>query len=443
MFDPSAAPVMATTAIATDHTAGAMHSHQHHHQHQPQTQPHYRRWRFQPYPLPHQAAIAMNAAAGPPVQMPTPSPPHSASRLYQNGEENGLTSDQHQQHQPGTSSEGAMYSQGYPSQATSTILTSPYDTMPSVPASQPVLIGSPMIHDTEAQENKSVCTKDDSPADSHGQDASVASMPRSVDCGSGSSPRYVIRRPVHPKDIFERVQGRFSLLGSSNKYNVTVGEIKRRINPPECLNTSLLGGLLRRGKGKNGGNDLRHKLEDCGLVLPPGRRKATSVSMLTSLVESEAQDLSNQFTKVCQAIFPAAELARNVAHAKEPFLQRPGAREEEQQNIRVCVNLVSELRDLLEHYIAQEEVDRDNPDAPMTGLRSFSLITHSFGVTTISGVLGTLICYLNGLLKYTAAMPPVEGGGGMYNPGHHGHHNHGHRYVPLPQHHQQQHQQQR
>ena len=106
-------------------------------------------------------------------------------------------------------------------------------------------------------------------------------------------------------------------------------------------------------------------------------------------------------------------------------------------------NLVSELRDLLEHYIAQEEVDRDNPDAPMTGLRSFSLITHSFGVTTISGVLGTLICYLNGLLKYTAAMPPVEGGGGMYNPGHHGHHNHGHRYVPLPQHHQQQHQQQR
>ena len=52
---------------------------------------------------------------------------------------------------------------------------------------------------------------------------------------------------------------------------------------------------------------------------------------------AEAQDLSNQFTKVCQAIFPAAELARNVAHAKEPFLQRPGAREEEQQNIRVCV----------------------------------------------------------------------------------------------------------
>lgn len=44
---------------------------------------------------------------------------------------------------------------------------------------------------------------------------------------------------------------------------------------------------LCRGKGKNGGTDLRQKLESVGLVLPPGRRKATSVSMLTSLVEGE------------------------------------------------------------------------------------------------------------------------------------------------------------
>ncbi|VDM75401.1 unnamed protein product [Strongylus vulgaris] len=33
---------------------------------------------------------------------------------------------------------------------------------------------------------------------------------------------------------------------STTKYRVTVGEIQRRISPPECLNASLLGGILRR-----------------------------------------------------------------------------------------------------------------------------------------------------------------------------------------------------
>ena len=51
-----------------------------------------------------------------------------------------------------------------------------------------------------------------------------------------------------------------------------------------CLLSAL---PASRGKGKNGGTDLRQKLESVGLVLPPGRRKATSVSMLTSLVEGE------------------------------------------------------------------------------------------------------------------------------------------------------------
>ncbi len=52
--------------------------------------------------------------------------------------------------------------------------------------------------------------------------------------------------PTTPVDIFCSVPGRLSLLSSTSKYKVTVAEVQRRLSPPECLNASLLGGVLRR-----------------------------------------------------------------------------------------------------------------------------------------------------------------------------------------------------
>lgn len=49
-----------------------------------------------------------------------------------------------------------------------------------------------------------------------------------------------------PNDVFCSVPGRLSLLSSTSKYKVTVAEVQRRLSPPECLNASLLGGVLRR-----------------------------------------------------------------------------------------------------------------------------------------------------------------------------------------------------
>src|SRR5699024_7864259 len=113
-----------------------------------------------------------------------------------------------------------------------------------------------------------------------------------------------------PTDVFCSVPGRLSLLSSTSKYKVTVGEVQRRLSPPECLNASLLGGVLRRyasqlgcfssaaypsyaflsrAKSKNGGKSLREKLEKIGLNLPAGRRKAANVTLLTSLVEGRYQ----------------------------------------------------------------------------------------------------------------------------------------------------------
>ena len=57
--------------------------------------------------------------------------------------------------------------------------------------------------------------------------------------------------PQHPQklmagDIFCSTPGRLSLLSSTSKYKVTIAEVQRRLSPPECLNASLLGGVLRR-----------------------------------------------------------------------------------------------------------------------------------------------------------------------------------------------------
>lgn len=54
----------------------------------------------------------------------------------------------------------------------------------------------------------------------------------------------------NPTEVFCSVPGRLSLLSSTSKYKVTVAEVQRRLSPPECLNASLLGGVLRRSELK-------------------------------------------------------------------------------------------------------------------------------------------------------------------------------------------------
>ena len=51
---------------------------------------------------------------------------------------------------------------------------------------------------------------------------------------------------LHPSDLFCSVPGRLSLLASNSQYKVNVAEVRRRLAPPECLNASLLGGIIRR-----------------------------------------------------------------------------------------------------------------------------------------------------------------------------------------------------
>ncbi|XP_075253123.1 transcription factor AP-2-epsilon-like isoform X2 [Convolutriloba macropyga] len=201
-----------------------------------------------------------------------------------------------------------------------------------------------------------------------------------------------------PTDVFCSVPGRLSLLSSTSKYKVTVAEVQRRLSPPECLNASLLGGVLRRAKSKNGGRLLREKLEKIGLNLPAGRRKAANVTLLTSLVEGEAIHLARDFAYICDTEFPAKPLGDWVARQHSEQTEHLSRK----NMILATKQVLKEFQDILSQDRSPLGNTRPNPildPALQRPLTNFSLITHGFGTPTVLGAVGAINNYLNEQLK--------------------------------------------
>ncbi|XP_037907121.1 transcription factor AP-2-epsilon isoform X2 [Hermetia illucens] len=213
-----------------------------------------------------------------------------------------------------------------------------------------------------------------------------------------------------PSDVFCSVPGRLSLLSSTSKYKVTVAEVQRRLSPPECLNASLLGGVLRRAKSKNGGRLLREKLEKIGLNLPAGRRKAANVTLLTSLVEGEAIHLARDFGYVCETEFPARQVAEYLLRQHtEPqdSYRRKELLLNTQQVTKELVNLLNQDRSPLcntrPQHLLEPSIQRH--------LTHFSLISHGFGSPAIVAALTAFQNFLTESVKCLDKMYPPNGGG--------------------------------
>ncbi|XP_016365380.1 transcription factor AP-2-epsilon isoform X1 [Sinocyclocheilus rhinocerous] len=210
----------------------------------------------------------------------------------------------------------------------------------------------------------------------------------------------------NPAEVFCSVPGRLSLLSSTSKYKVTVGEVQRRLAPPECLNASLLGGVLRRAKSKNGGRCLRERLEKIGLNLPAGRRKAASVTLLTALVEGEAVHLARDFGYVCETEFPARATAEYLCRQTDPD-QLPTRRSMLLATKEIC----KEFMDLMSQDRSPLGASRPTPclePGVQSSLTHFSLLTHGFGTPAICAALSAFQSYLLEALKL---LDKGEGGG--------------------------------
>ncbi|PAV65486.1 hypothetical protein WR25_24038 [Diploscapter pachys] len=197
----------------------------------------------------------------------------------------------------------------------------------------------------------------------------------------------VLAQNYDPNEKFDSAPGRLGLLGDNPPYDITVGEILRRINPPETLHVSLLNALLRKGKSKDGAEQLRKRLKGLGIDAPD--KLSAKKTRFTGLCEAEALKIAEDFKGLLSVMDTKAIANQMIANTQQKDLLRI------KQGLDTAFIFLREVFELYKK-IGENPSSMTPPEneAEQT-IQMFSLLTHGFGQNAVSGVLQHLCSILN------------------------------------------------
>uniref|UniRef100_A0A7E4VKT9 TF_AP-2 domain-containing protein n=1 Tax=Panagrellus redivivus TaxID=6233 RepID=A0A7E4VKT9_PANRE len=194
---------------------------------------------------------------------------------------------------------------------------------------------------------------------------------------------------VADNQVFTQVPSRLTLLAHVEKYDMTVGEIRRRVMGPETFNFSALGALLRRAKLPSRSSQLAQDLAKVGLSVARGRRRS-GVTTFSCLTEGEARKFAHDFDVVTQNSLPVVPLAEK---ASDDFLDTcldtvgihnvNTVMKERRRRLEHTREMVKEFMNLLEmdrSPVLDQNPEPIFPENLQDEFSTFSMLTHGFGV---------------------------------------------------------------